>query len=373
MAPSPPAGDGGWGESCGSYWAERRHEVVASTPSQTAWALLGLMAAARSRRRGGARHRLSAARPAPGRQVGRGTRTTRSVFRASSTSVITATARTFRSGLWPATRTSWLERPPRRLGHVSPEEPSATVAADRRLQAEARLPRAVASASRAAAAAPSGRVRAERLIAEGAAALVSFRARGRSGAGATGGRTAPAWRSCAVPGRVVAVDQSGANACIPPRRPRSLTGAVAGRRARRGHGNRQARAARGVWRRGGGHGKPCPWRSRGEAGIPFLVLRALAGSGRSGRAAGGARGAAAGRRRIHRATFGGLLRQPRRPDRAVAPGAAERARAGALERGARRSTAGLCAIRRVIAPGERRTASTTTNAFQPCPAPPASA
>jgi squalene-hopene/tetraprenyl-beta-curcumene cyclase len=37
--------DGGWGESCGSYWAERRHEVVASTPSQTAWALLGLMAA----------------------------------------------------------------------------------------------------------------------------------------------------------------------------------------------------------------------------------------------------------------------------------------------------------------------------------------
>jgi squalene-hopene/tetraprenyl-beta-curcumene cyclase len=37
--------DGGWGESCGSYWAERRDERVASTPSQTAWALLGLMAA----------------------------------------------------------------------------------------------------------------------------------------------------------------------------------------------------------------------------------------------------------------------------------------------------------------------------------------
>ena len=37
--------DGGWGESCGSYWAERRDEVVASTPSHTAWALLGLMAA----------------------------------------------------------------------------------------------------------------------------------------------------------------------------------------------------------------------------------------------------------------------------------------------------------------------------------------
>jgi len=37
--------DGGWGESCASYWPERRDESVASTPSQTAWALLGLMAA----------------------------------------------------------------------------------------------------------------------------------------------------------------------------------------------------------------------------------------------------------------------------------------------------------------------------------------
>jgi squalene-hopene/tetraprenyl-beta-curcumene cyclase len=37
--------NGGWGESCASYWAERRNESVASTPSQTAWALLGLMAA----------------------------------------------------------------------------------------------------------------------------------------------------------------------------------------------------------------------------------------------------------------------------------------------------------------------------------------
>ena len=37
--------DGGWGEDCASYWAERRTEVKASTPSQTAWALLGLMAA----------------------------------------------------------------------------------------------------------------------------------------------------------------------------------------------------------------------------------------------------------------------------------------------------------------------------------------
>ncbi len=37
--------DGGWGESCASYWEERKDEVVASVPSQTAWALLALMAA----------------------------------------------------------------------------------------------------------------------------------------------------------------------------------------------------------------------------------------------------------------------------------------------------------------------------------------
>ncbi len=37
--------DGGWGEDCASYWHERRDNSTASTPSQTAWALLGLMAA----------------------------------------------------------------------------------------------------------------------------------------------------------------------------------------------------------------------------------------------------------------------------------------------------------------------------------------
>lgn len=36
--------DGGWGEDCASYWQERRDEVKVSTPSQTAWALLALMA-----------------------------------------------------------------------------------------------------------------------------------------------------------------------------------------------------------------------------------------------------------------------------------------------------------------------------------------
>ncbi len=37
--------DGGWGEDCATYWHERRGEAKGSTPSQTAWALLGLMAA----------------------------------------------------------------------------------------------------------------------------------------------------------------------------------------------------------------------------------------------------------------------------------------------------------------------------------------
>ena len=37
--------DGGWGEDCATYWEEHRKEVKASTASQTAWAVLGLMAA----------------------------------------------------------------------------------------------------------------------------------------------------------------------------------------------------------------------------------------------------------------------------------------------------------------------------------------
>jgi squalene-hopene/tetraprenyl-beta-curcumene cyclase len=37
--------DGGWGEDCATYWKERRAECKASTASQTAWAVLGLMAA----------------------------------------------------------------------------------------------------------------------------------------------------------------------------------------------------------------------------------------------------------------------------------------------------------------------------------------
>jgi len=37
--------DGGWGEDGATYWEQRRDECKESTPSQTAWALLGLMAA----------------------------------------------------------------------------------------------------------------------------------------------------------------------------------------------------------------------------------------------------------------------------------------------------------------------------------------
>jgi squalene-hopene/tetraprenyl-beta-curcumene cyclase len=37
--------DGGWGEDGATYWPKRRGECKASTPSQTAWAVLGLMAA----------------------------------------------------------------------------------------------------------------------------------------------------------------------------------------------------------------------------------------------------------------------------------------------------------------------------------------
>ena len=36
--------DGGWGESCGAYDDTKLHGVGPSTPSQTAWAILGLLA-----------------------------------------------------------------------------------------------------------------------------------------------------------------------------------------------------------------------------------------------------------------------------------------------------------------------------------------
>ena len=46
--------DGGWGESCQSY-RTKRFVAAPSTPSQTAWAILGLLAAATEARRPDAR------------------------------------------------------------------------------------------------------------------------------------------------------------------------------------------------------------------------------------------------------------------------------------------------------------------------------
>jgi squalene-hopene/tetraprenyl-beta-curcumene cyclase len=36
--------DGGWGEGGETYWKERRDHTLASTPSQSSWAVLALMA-----------------------------------------------------------------------------------------------------------------------------------------------------------------------------------------------------------------------------------------------------------------------------------------------------------------------------------------
>ncbi len=41
--------DGGWGETCGSYDDPNSRGVGPSTPSQTAWAVLGLLSAADTR------------------------------------------------------------------------------------------------------------------------------------------------------------------------------------------------------------------------------------------------------------------------------------------------------------------------------------
>ena len=41
--------DGGWGETCGSYDDPNLRGVGVSTPSQTAWAILGLLAAGDNR------------------------------------------------------------------------------------------------------------------------------------------------------------------------------------------------------------------------------------------------------------------------------------------------------------------------------------
>ena len=63
--------DGGWGETCGSYDDPRQRGIGPSTPSQTAWAVLGLLAAGDTRSRfGGEGHSLAGRRSR--RRTGRG-------------------------------------------------------------------------------------------------------------------------------------------------------------------------------------------------------------------------------------------------------------------------------------------------------------
>ena len=64
--------DGGWGETCGSYDDPNTRGIGPSTPSQTAWAMLGLLAAGDDRSDSvakGVRWLLDS--PAPRRQLGR--------------------------------------------------------------------------------------------------------------------------------------------------------------------------------------------------------------------------------------------------------------------------------------------------------------
>ena len=133
-------GDGGWGESCGSYWAERRHEVVASTPSQTAWALLGLMAAGEVESAAVARG-IDYLRRAP-RQGAKWDEEAvqRRRFSARLLPPLSRLQRVLSAlDSGPLPEPHGQERPPRRLGHVSPEEAERHGCGDRRLRAEARL------------------------------------------------------------------------------------------------------------------------------------------------------------------------------------------------------------------------------------------
>ena len=99
--------DGGWGENCDSYKLDYKgYEPHPSGASQTAWALLGLMAAGRDRPSGGgARRRLAAASTRAPTASGRRTTTPAAASRASSTCATTAMRSSSRSGRWPATAT----------------------------------------------------------------------------------------------------------------------------------------------------------------------------------------------------------------------------------------------------------------------------
>ena len=99
--------DGGWGEDGSSYKLDYQgYEPAPSTPSQTAWALLGLMAAGEVEHPAVARGIAYLARkPGARTACGRRTASPRLGFRASSICAITATRSSSRSGRWPATAT----------------------------------------------------------------------------------------------------------------------------------------------------------------------------------------------------------------------------------------------------------------------------
>ena len=97
--------DGGWGEDCDSYRLDYSgYEPAPSTASQTAWALLGLMAAGEVDHPAVARGIALAAgtRRTPTGCGGRST-TPAAVFRACSICAITAIRNSSRSGRWRAT------------------------------------------------------------------------------------------------------------------------------------------------------------------------------------------------------------------------------------------------------------------------------
>ena len=107
--------DGGWGEDCASYWPERRHEAKVSTPSQTSWALLGLMAAGEVDSpavQRGVDYLLGAEKKG---DSGARNIITRSASRAYSTCAIMGIAPISRSGRSPATAISYAAIEKRRV------------------------------------------------------------------------------------------------------------------------------------------------------------------------------------------------------------------------------------------------------------------
>ena len=100
--------DGGWGENCDSYKLDYKgYEPAPSTASQTAWALLGLMAAGQVDHPAVARG-IAWLKAAPGRRRACGARriTPAAVSRACSICAITAIRNSSRSGRWRATAIS---------------------------------------------------------------------------------------------------------------------------------------------------------------------------------------------------------------------------------------------------------------------------